>query len=375
MAEDIYFSRQKNSGEKQKQTASYTEKIDSDSLKRRPGEMSFGDIVTENGKINAGVSKTPREQKKAVKKEKKKKKKLRILRRILSAVLAVIIALTLFITAGSAYVLSDYKAQEMKNNVHTEEASLLHSSSVYNVLLMGIDTLDTGDASRSDAMILLSLDMKNGQIKLSSFLRDSYVNIPGYGNMKLNAACVYGGPRLVCDTIEANFGIRIDDYAKVGYDMFIKIIDAVGGITIPEIDETEAKALKREGFETEPGTNIHVDGKEALQYCRIRRGQDDFYRTGRQREVISLVLKKLPLSNPVTLLKTAKEIAGTIECSVEKSRFPSLLMKALMCITGDIEQMTVPADGTWYNDTKNYQAVLVVDFDANREKLNEFLYK
>lgn len=375
MAEDIYFSKQKNGGESKKQTVSYTEKIDSESLKRKPGEMSFGDIVTENGKINSGVSKTPREQKKDVKKAKKKKKKLRVLRGILGAVLAAVIALTLFVTAGTFYVLSDYKALDFEDNAHTNEADLLHSSSVYNVLLMGIDTLDTGDASRSDAMILLSLDMKNGQIKLSSFLRDSYVNIPGYGNMKLNAACVYGGPQLVCDTIEKNFGIRIDDYAKVGYDMFIKIIDAVGGVTIPEIDETEAKALKREGFETEPGENIHVDGKEALQYCRIRRGQDDFYRTGRQREVISLVLKKLPRSNPVTLLKTAKEIAGTIECSIEKSRFPALLMKALMCITGDIEQMTVPADGTWYNDTKNYQAVLVVDFQENREKLNEFLYK
>ncbi|MBO5397033.1 MAG: LCP family protein [Clostridia bacterium] len=375
MAEDIYFSKRKADSDKQKQAASYTEKIDSDSLKRKPGELSFGDIVTENGKINSGVAKTPREQKKDIKKAKKKKKKLRILKGILGAVLAAVIALTLFVTAGSSYVLSDYKSLDLEDNEYTDEASLLHSSSVYNILLMGIDTLDTSDSSRSDAMILMSLDIKNREIKLSSFLRDSYVNIPGYGNMKLNAACVYGGPQLVCDTIEANFGIRIDDYAKVGYDMFIKIIDAVGGVTIPEIDETEAKALKREGFDTEPGKDIHLDGKNALLYCRIRKGQDDFYRTGRQREVISLVLKKLPLSNPVTLLNTAKEIAGTIECSVEKSQFPSLLMKALMCITGDIKQMTVPADGTWYNDTKNYQAVLVVDFEENKEKLNEFLYK
>ncbi len=375
MAEDIYFSKQKKAKENPETADTYTEKIDSASLKRKPGEMSFGDIVTENGKINSGVSKTPREQKKDVKKAKKKKKKNRFFRMLLTAVLSVIIAFTVLLTAGVTYVLSDYEAHDLSDNEHTDEASLLHSGSVYNVLLMGIDTLDTADASRSDAMILMSLDMKNREIKLSSFLRDSYVNIPGYGNMKLNAACVYGGPQLVCDTIEANFGIRIDDYAKVGYDMFIKIIDAVGGVTIPEIDETEAKALRREGFDTEPGTDIHVDGKNALQYCRIRKGQDDFYRTERQREVISLVLKKLPLSNPVTLLRTAKEIAGTIECSIEKSQFAGLLMKALICITGNIEQMTVPAEGTWYNDTKNYQAVLVVDFEENKEKLNEFLYK
>ena len=374
MAEDIYFSKQKKKAEKPQSAASYTEKIDSEALRRTPGEMSFADIVTENGKINSGIAKAPREQKRDEKKSKRKKKKHALFKRILTAVLSVIIVLTVILTAGVSYVLSDYEALEFSDNEHTDEAELLHSASVYNVLLMGIDTLDTADSSRSDAMILLSLDMKNREIKLSSFLRDSYVNIPGYGNMKLNAACVYGGPQLVCDTIEANFGVRIDDYAKVGYDMFIKIIDAVGGVTIPEIDETEARALKREGFDTEPGTDIYVDGKNALRYCRIRRGQDDFYRTERQREVISLVLKKLPLSNPVRLIKTAKEIAGTIECSIEKHRFTGLLLRAIFCITGDINQMTVPADGTWYNDTKNYQAVLVIDFDENKEKLNEFLY-
>ena len=375
MAEDIYFSKQKKKAEKPQSAASYTEKIDSEALRRTPGEMSFADIVTENGKINSGIVKAPREQKRDEKKSKRKKKKHALFKRILTAVLSVIIVLTVILTAGVFYVLSDYKALEFSDNEHTDEAELLHSASVYNVLLMGIDTLDTADSSRSDAMILLSLDMKNREIKLSSFLRDSYVNIPGYGNMKLNAACVYGGPQLVCDTIEANFGVRIDDYAKVGYDMFIKIIDAVGGVTIPEIDETEAKALLREGFDIQPGTDIHLNGENALKYCRIRKGQDDFYRTGRQREVISLVLKKLPLSNPVTLLKTAKEIASTIECSVEKSQFAGILIKALSCLTGEITQLTVPAEGTWYNDTKNYQAVLVVDFSANHEKLNEFLYK
>ncbi len=374
MAEDIYFSSKKPDREKPKPQASYTEKIDSDSLRRKPGEMNFGDIVTENGKINTGAAVAPRQQKNG-KAKPEKKKKSKVFKKVLSVILAVIIAFTVIGAAGASYVLSDYEKSEYSENVHTDEKALLHSSAVYNVLLMGIDTLDTSNSSRSDAMILMSLDTKNGEIKLSSFLRDSYVSIPGYGYMKLNAACVYGGPQLVCDTIEANFGIRIDDYAKVGYDMFIKIIDAVGGVTIPEIDEKEARALKAEGFDTEPGTDIHLNGENALKYCRIRKGQDDFYRTGRQREVISLVLKRLPLSNPVKLIKTAKEIAGTIECSIDKSEFFGILLKALTCISGDISQMTVPADGTWYNDTKNYQAVLVVDFDENKELLNEFLYK
>ncbi len=375
MADDIYFNSRKENIKKDRQTNAYTEKINADELNRRPGDYSFGDIVTERGKITATVS-SPKSNKPLKNSGRKKKKKSKgTAKKVLTALLCTVIALFIFAGVTVSYVLSDYEEKEFSENVHIEDdRDLLSSPLVYNILLLGIDTLETESSSRSDAMIIMSIDSKNGQIKLSSFLRDSYVYIPGYGNMKLNAACVYGGPQLVCDTIEYNFGIRIDDYAKVGYDMFIKIIDAVGGVTIPEIDEIEASALAKEGFITEPGTDIELDGVNALKYCRIRKGQDDFYRTGRQREVISLVLKKLPLSNPFTLLKTAKEIASTIECSIGKGEFFSLLMKAVLCLGGDIEQLTVPADGTWYNDTKNYQAVLVVDFSQNKEKLAEFLY-
>ncbi len=374
MAEDIYFSKtERKNQENKKKEASFTERVDSAEISRKPGEHSFSDIVTEKEKISSRIPQHPDSGNRKKKKTQIKRRKL--LTGIIAVLCVLLAGILAFSFAGISYVLSDYETSEFTENTYIEDKELLHSSNVYNILLMGIDTLNTDDSSRSDAMILMSLDMKHNEIKLSSFLRDSYVYIPGIGNAKLNAACTYGGPQLVCDTIEYNFGIEIDDYAKVGYDMFIKIIDAVGGVTIPEIDETEAKALLREGFEVTPGTDIPLNGEEALKYCRIRKGQDDFYRTGRQREVITLVLKKLPRSNPATLINTAKEIAGTIECSINKSEFPSLLIKALSCLSGEIKQLTVPADGTWYNDTKNYQAVLVVDFEQNNQKLEEFLYE
>lgn len=353
----------------------YTERINASELKRNSGDTVFGDTVTKRKKT---VSKENIADTKKTSDTSKKKKKNKKVQQRLKFVLVIFISLILMFPLALAgmttFVLSGYEASEFSENEYADDAELLHSSDVYNILLMGIDTLETGNSSRSDAMILMSIDTKHRKIKLSSFLRDSYVEIPGYGNMKLNAACVYGGPQLVCDTIEMNFGVRIDEYAKIGYDMFIKIIDAVDGVTIPEIDETEARALAKEGLEIEPGTDIPLTGENALKYCRIRQGQTDFYRTERQREVISLVLKKLPLSNPSVLINTAKEIAQSIECSVEKRQFTGILMKALLCMTSDIEQMTVPADGTWYDDTKNYQAVLVVDFEENRKLLNEFLY-
>lgn len=391
MAEDIYFSKKKKTdseitengntaknGTKKRDssdiTVSFAEKINEEILHTRPGSHAFGDIVTEEEVITGTApSKTKRQNEKEQKK-KSRSKKMKIARAFLFTFLAFLIITGILVTSLSSYVLSDYDAKDFGANEYTDESSLIYSDSVYNILLMGIDTLSTEDSSRSDAMILLSVDSKHNKIKLSSFLRDSYVYIPGSGNAKLNASCVYGGPQLVCDTIEYNFGIRIDDYAKIGYDMFIKIIDAVGGIEIPEIDETEAKALAREGFITEPGTNIKVNGTEALAYCRIRKGQSDFYRTERQREVISLVLRKITKANPTVLINTAKEIAGTMECSIDSKEFPALLLRVLPCLIGDIEQMSVPADGTWYDDTKNYQSVLIVDFEQNKEILNEFLY-
>ena len=382
MAEDIYFDKKKKKNStgnedtaRTSYSVSFTEKINEEILRTKPGSLAFGDIVTDDETIT-GVS--PSKTKKQEERERKKKnrsKKMKVLRGFLFTFSAFLIIFAVLVSSFSAYILSDYEPRDFAENEYTDESALLYSDSVYNILLMGIDTLSTEDSSRSDAMILLSVDWRSGKIKLSSFLRDSYVYIPGSGNAKLNASCVYGGPQLVCDTIEYNFGIRIDDYAKIGYDMFIKIIDAVEGVEIPEIDETEAKALAREGFDTEPGTNIKVNGTQALAYCRIRKGQSDFYRTERQREVISLVLKKLPKANPKILISTAKEIAATMECSIDSKEFPSLLVKLLPCLFGEIEQMTVPYEGTWYDDTINYQSVLVVDFEKNKEKLNEFLYK
>ena len=176
-----------------------------------------------------------------------KRKMLIILCSVLAFVLVLLIAATAFVeyqvgrlgdldnSTLSSDAIDDILNGETGTGPHMNDSDVdfgdavdvLDEEHIINIMLVGQDRREGQGRQRSDAMILMSLDTKNGEIKLSSFLRDSYVNIPGYGYMKLNAACVYGGPQLVCDTIEANFGIRIDDYAKVGYDMFIKIIGSM----------------------------------------------------------------------------------------------------------------------------------------------------
>lgn len=369
---DIYF---KNHGKNANRSGKYTEQISSEELNAPVGAHALGKIKNTSSDSQAFSNSNSGNKASNKKKKKKNASKTKI------AVTALICTFLIVITAAvvgafslAAYVLEDYSPYEFGDNEYVSESDLTYSDNVTNILLIGMDTLSSEDTTRSDTMMLVSLDKKNKTIKLSSFLRDTYAVIPGHGSAKLNAACTYGGAQLVCDSIEYNFGIRIDGYIMTGYDMFLEIIDAVDGITVPDIDETESKALAAEGYDIPAGENVYLTAKEALVYCRIRKGQSDFYRTTRQREVITLVIKKAMHTSPVKLIKAAHEICSKITCSFSKNDIFSVALDVLQCLGGEIQQFSVPADGTWYNDTINYQAVLVADFEQNKEQLFEFIY-
>lgn len=304
------------------------------------------------------------------------KKKHKGIAVFLSVLLALIILIAGTGAGACAYVLKDYKNDTLSANAYVSEDKLKSSSRVTNILLMGIDTESTSSSTRSDAMVMISIDSAHKKIKLTSFLRDMYVTVPGHGETKLTHACSYkdGGPQLTCDTIELNFGVNIDGFAKIGYDIFKKVIDAVGGITVAEIDKTEAKAMAEENVILEPGTNIHLDGKQALVYCRIRHGQSDFQRTERQRETIMLVLNKMKKMNPAKLLKLASSVASEIDCSVPKSELMKIAFKALPCLFGSVEQTQIPTDGAWSYGTRDGLSVVLVNFEKNREFLSNWIY-
>ncbi len=303
----------------------------------------------------------------------KKKKKHRG-RRVLAVLLAILLALTGAAIGAVAYATSGYKPLTLEENAYTDEAALLHAPGVTNILLMGIDTKETATKTRSDSMILLTIDTVHRQLKLTSFMRDMYVAVPGHGNTKLNHSCAYGGPQLTVDTIEMNFGIKIDAYCKIGYKLFVQLVNGVGGITVPEIDAAESKALAKEGVDIEPGLNVHLNGHEALNYCRIRKGQSDFQRTERQREAITLIIKQALKTNPFKLAKLAKSLLSKVECSVGKAEFIALFFKALPCLFGEIGQQQIPADGTWSNATRDGMSVLLVDTEANKQILKDFIF-
>ncbi len=271
----------------------------------------------------------------------------------------------------------------------TPSHSLYSSASVRNILLIGTDSRGD-DRGRSDSMILFSINSKTNKMSLVSLMRDAYVQIPGYGGDKLNAAYSYGGPELLMDTIEENFYIEIDDYFTVNFISFANIVDAVGGVDI-KVSDDEADAINvlldsKEGntlFGTPDeedylngGGEYTLNGKQALCYSRLRYvGNADFERTERQRTVLTEIIKSAGTTNPFKLGSAAKDVLPSMNTNMSKFSMYLLSLRLPSLLIGyDIQQIRIPADDTYYGSTIDGQSVLEIDFDANLEIIEDKLY-
>ena len=274
--------------------------------------------------------------------------------------------------------------EKLPRGERTVTSGTLDAGYVRSVLLIGTDARNVGsERGRSDTMILLSLNSRTQNIYLTSFMRDAYVNIPGYGSNKLNAAYSYGGAELLMDTLEQNYQVSIDDYCVVSFMGFAGIIDAFGGVKVSLSDE-EANALNvilqsevnelagddpLSDFIEKGGTYL-LNGKQALSYARIRYvGNADFERTSRQREVMTQLLQNAK-SRAVTavpkLISSAMPHLGT---NMSDAELYLLSLRVPFAMGYDIQQIQIPADGTYTPADIDGQSVLQVDFDANVQEV------
>ena len=305
-----------------------------------------------------------------------KKKRGGFFRFVVSAVLifAVVFAgATAYLT--TVFMSADYQKPESGYKSSTSSMSLKNDSFVENVLLIGVDDRKGASSSRSDTMILVSIDKRNRQLKMTSFMRDTYVTIPGYGEDKMNAACVYGGPRLVMETIEYNFGIDVDSYVLVDFNAFKDVIDSLGGVTV-QVEQREAEYINRTSKQNiDYGDAVTLNGEEALVYVRIRYLDSDFYRTQRQRKVISAILSQVKKSNPFDLIDTAKTVLSYVETDMNPVEL-SLLAEgaALFYMRYDIVQARVPFDDKYTSSTIGGASVLTIDRDETASLIQDFIY-
>ena len=311
----------------------------------------------------------PKRKRRAVPKPKK------ILRGILAFILAIVLILS--IMAGS--VLGKINYDEHKKNEYVSAFELKRSPFVKNILLLGVDARpkQESETSRADSMMIVSIDMKHKCIKMVSFLRDSWVYIPAKdGEQRLNAASTYDGYKGISDTIEYNFGIKLDGYIVTDFEMFKAMVDSIGGVEI-EVTEKEAKEVtkhkKRYGnVKLESGKQT-LTGEQALAYSRIRKIDTDFMRAKRQRTVITSILGKVK-KNPYKLYSLAKNSAPYLETNLTKSQLIRIAASALPCLGGDMPQARVPFEDTWEYANKGGASVIAINTEKNKELLIDYIY-
>ncbi len=258
----------------------------------------------------------------------------------------------------------------------------LFSSGYTNVLLLGADNED--GRGRTDTIIVASLG--DGALKLTSIMRDTLVNIPGYGKHKINAAYRLGGEQLAMQTVNEAFGLNITNYAVIDFEGFSNLIDSVGGVSV-NVSKAEMKEInkgldatwKRLGdggpvdyLETS-GEDTLLTGPQALAYSRIRKIDSDYVRASRQRAVLEAMIDKLrSTKNPVVFAKLAQTAFSTVQTNINVF---AIGVDAMKVLSGNhtMEQFRLPADGAYTTGTVDGAWVIQPDLTKNRKLLQAFL--
>ncbi len=288
----------------------------------------------------------------------------------------------LYFLVGSVYGKMNFDAIDSVAGLPMEE------DGVINILLIGNDSRQNSDDGRSDAMILISVSSKTKSIYMTSLLRDMYVDIPGHDGNRLNAAYSFGGAELLMETVEQNLDIPVNRYVLVNFEAFAKLVDAVGGVdlelTTEELDYVNGYLVEYNMLTNRPqGTDnvdtskpglVHLNGPQALAYCRIRYIGTDFGRTERQRKVLTAVIGKLPAALGTNYQELLDGLMPNLTTNLTQAECYRLSLMAGKLLTYDIVSDSIPQPGTYKDVTIRKMSVLEVDFDANIKYLKEKIY-
>ena len=243
-----------------------------------------------------------------------------------------------------------------------------------NILLVGQDRRPGEGRQRSDSMILCSFNVSKGTFSMISFLRDTYVYIPGWGSEKLNAAYAHGGFRCLNETLAVNFGVSVDAGVEVDFSGFKQIIDLLGGVTI-ELTQKEVDHLNLwNHWNLKAGVN-HLNGEEALAYSRIRKIDMDAMRAQRQRKVLTALINEYKNKSIPEMLDILDDVLPMVTTTMTNQEIVNYAMELFpMLSKTEIKNQQIPAAGTYKEMTVGtVTATKVADMEANRQILSELL--
>lgn len=246
---------------------------------------------------------------------------------------------------------------------------------VYNVLLVGTDSRDpNSDMGRSDSMMLVSFNKKENKSTVVSFLRDSLVDIDGYGKSRLGHTYAYGGVGLTINTINKTYDLDIQNYITINFENLVGIIDEIGGVKV-YISEEEAEYYRQNGMPNIQSGDVILTGSQALAHARNRTLGSDFERTRRQRSVMYGIYRKvMEDKDPSSILSLINYCMNQVETNMSVTEIYDMAKDVLAVDNLKMQQASLPQDGTYTDITYEGMAVLEIDFDANKKFLEELLY-
>lgn len=323
-------------------------------------------------------------------KKKAKKKRSRILLFILEIFVLLIMVVVLYSVLKIEKVGKvNLPAEEIVINPEVEQKEETVLKGYRNVALFGVDSTSGAltKNTRSDTIMIASVNLDTGDCKLVSVYRDTYLNLSNDSYNKCNAAYAKGGPMQAINMLNMNLDMNITDFVTVGFAGLSDTIDALGGVMI-DVDDAEllhinnyqktmAKDLKRDYTPVNSTGYQLLDGLQATAYCRIRyTAGDDFKRAERQREVLMAVVDKAKSASPASLTSAVNAIFDNDEI------YTSLDISEILELIGDIANYEIVGQGGFPEESmrttgtigQKGSCVVPVSLADNVQWLHEFLF-
>lgn len=311
-------------------------------------------------------------------KRKKKNKKKKLIIIIIIEIILILAFIAFFFIKGKFDKINKYDLD--KDNLNVTDLGL---KDYYNIAVFGIDARDNEleKNTRSDSIMLLSINTKTDDVKITSFYRDTCVYVEGHDYTKLCHAYAYGGPELAISTLNDNFDLDITDFVTLNFTAVADAINLLGGVEV-DVTEKEVASVNKYGKEVARVSNGEftpikgagkqtLDGYQAVGYSRIRKIDSDFNRANRQRTVVSAMLDKMKKSDLSTINNICDEILPKILTNLETGQILSLLKDAMSYNISDSE-------GFPYEKTTGYigkgSYVFPVDLSKNVVDLHKKLF-